>query len=163
MLFPACSELLRQPGTVPDGAGGEGTVSSSLLLHELWDTVASAVQEGCLLEEGISVRLLCMVPTAAWLRVSTAFQWVWACLQLCRVKGQGGGCEQARLHVSIACRGNRGTQATEISDLRAQNDAKDRNQLKVQPRCPSAAPSSPRRCMPAPRQDRPQPRAVLLP
>lgn len=82
MLFPACSELLCQPGSVLDGAGVEGALAS-LLLHELWDTVASAVQERCLLEENISVRLLCVVATAAWLGASAAFRWVRAWLQLC--------------------------------------------------------------------------------
>jgi len=77
-------------------------------------------------------------------------------LQLCWLEGWGGGGGGGQLkHLQRLA-------APEIPDLRAQSDAEDRDWLKVQRRCPSTAPSSPHRCVPAPRQDPPQPRAVLL-
>lgn len=98
MLFPACSKLLHHPGSVPDGAGGEGAVSP-LLLHELWDTVASAVQEGCLLEESIAVWLLCVVATAAWL------------VRALRFGGFGHGCSFAESRDGEVDTGRRGFMA----------------------------------------------------
>lgn len=106
------------PSLLRAGPGREGAVS----LHELWDMVALGVQEG-----------------VWWRRMS----WERQVLQLCQVKGQGGDCGQEMLHISITCRGNQGMVAAEISDLRAQSDAEDGNQLEARCRCPGAAPSSP--------------------